>query len=232
MLLHALLEALPEYVLAPELPAEPLEVTAVEHDSRNVQPGALFCCLRGEHSDGHDHAAQAVERGAVALVVERLLRTDRPQIVVPDARRAMGLLAAELWGQPSRLLPVVGVTGTNGKTTVVSLLATVLDTAGCPTGVLGTLTGARTTPESTELQARLAEFVAEGKAAVAMEVSSHAVDLRRIEGTWFEVAVFTNLSQDHLDFHGTMDRYFAAKAGLFEPERAGLALVNRDDPWG
>lgn len=230
--LAALLGVLAEYVLLPEGTTDDVVVRSIDYDSRAVGAGSLFCALPGEHTDGHDHAAAAVRGGAVAVVVERLLDLDVPQIVVPDARAAMGLLASEFFDHPSRRLDVVGVTGTNGKTTVVHLLAAILEQAGRPTGVLGTLTGARTTPEAPDLQARLAEWAASGHSAVAMEVSSHAVELRRIDGTWFTAAVFTNLSQDHLDFHGTMDRYFAAKARLFEPDRAAMGLVNRDDPWG
>jgi len=227
-----LLESLGEYVLVPEGAAAGVMVTAVDHDSREVRPGSCFCALPGEITDGHDHAPVAVAAGAVALVVERRLDLDVPQVVVPDARTAMGQLADAFFGHPSRQVAVVGVTGTNGKTTVTHLLGAVLEHAGRPTTVLGTLSGARTTPEAPALQATLAEAVAAGRAVVAMEVSSHALDLRRIVGTWFTVAVFTNLSQDHLDFHGTMDRYFAAKARLFSPDRAAVGLVNRDDPWG
>jgi UDP-N-acetylmuramoyl-L-alanyl-D-glutamate--2,6-diaminopimelate ligase len=230
--LDALLGALPEYVLTPEGAAQGITITAIDHDSRVVGPGSLYCALKGEHSDGHDHAAVAVRAGAVAVVVERPLGLAVPEIVVPDARAAMGRLADALFDHPSGRIAVVGVTGTNGKTTVTHLLAAVLEHAGRPTRVLGTLSGARTTPEAPAVQAALAEAAEAGAVVVAMEVSSHAIELRRIVGTWFTVAVFTNLSQDHLDFHGTMDRYFAAKARLFEPERAAVGLVNRDDPWG
>ncbi len=230
--LTELLDGLGEYVMVPEGAADGVMVTAIDHDSRVVGPGSCFCALLGEHRDGHDHAPAAVADGAVALVVERRLDLSVPQIVVPDSRTAMGRLAAAFFDHPSRRVAVVGVTGTNGKTTVTHLLAAVLEHAARPTRVLGTLSGARTTPEAPALQAQLAAAAAEGQAVVAMEVSSHAIELRRIVGTWFTVAVFTNLSQDHLDFHGTMDRYFAAKARLFEPERAGVGLVNRDDAWG
>jgi UDP-N-acetylmuramoyl-L-alanyl-D-glutamate--2,6-diaminopimelate ligase len=230
--LAELVMSLTEYVLVPEGAADGVDISSVEHDSRAVRPGALFCALRGEHSDGHDHAAAAVAAGAVALVVEEHLTLDVPQIVVPDTRGAMGLLADAFYDHPSRRIEVVGVTGTNGKTTVTHLLAAILEHAGRPTTVLGTLTGARTTPEAPELQASLAEAAEHDGAVVAMEVSSHAIELRRITGTWFTVAVFTNLSQDHLDFHDTMERYFAAKVRLFEPGRAAVGLVNRDDPWG
>jgi len=230
--LAELVTSLTEYVLVPDGAIDGVEVTAVDFDSRAVTPGSLFCALRGEHADGHEHAAAAVAAGAVALVVERALELDVPQVVVPDSRAAMGLLAAAFHGDPSRRIAVVGVTGTNGKTTVTHLLAAVLEHAGRPTTIVGTLSGARTTPEAPDLQATFADAAEDPDAVVAMEVSSHAIELRRIAGTWFTVAVFTNLSQDHLDFHGTMDRYFAAKARLFEPERAAVGLVNRDDPWG
>jgi UDP-N-acetylmuramoyl-L-alanyl-D-glutamate--2,6-diaminopimelate ligase len=227
-----LLDALGEYVLVPEGAADGVDVSAIDHDSRQVGPGTLFCALKGEHADGHDHAGAAVDAGATALLVEHLLELDVPQIVVPDSRAAMGLLSDAFYDHPSRRIAVVGVTGTNGKTTVTHVLAAILRHLGRPTTVLGTLSGARTTPESPELQAALAAAATGDDAVVAMEVSSHAIELRRITGTWFTVAVFTNLSQDHLDFHDTMDRYFAAKARLFEPERAAVGVVNRDDPWG
>ena len=230
--LDALLAALPEYVLVPEGVAVGVAVTAVEHDSRIAGPGSLYCALKGEHTDGPRHAATAVAAGAVAVVVEHPVAVSVPQIVVPDTRAAMGRLADAFFDHPSRRIAVVGVTGTNGKTTVTHLLAAVLNHVGRTTRVLGTLSGTRTTPEAPALQSALAEAADAGASVVAMEVSSHAIELRRIVGTWFTVAVFTNLSQDHLDFHGTMDRYFAAKARLFEPERAALGLVNRDDPWG
>jgi UDP-N-acetylmuramoyl-L-alanyl-D-glutamate--2,6-diaminopimelate ligase len=210
------------------------DVTAVVHDSAAVRPGALFCCLVGRRADGHAYAPGAVQSGAVALLVDRAL--DVPpsvtQVLVPDTRAAMAPVAAAFHGHPSRRLAVVGVTGTNGKTTTTHLLQAVLEADGRPTAVIGTLSGTRTTPESPELQARLAELAAGGARAVAMEVSSHALAQHRADATWFEVAVFTNLSQDHLDFHGTLDDYFAAKASLFRAGRAGAAVVNADDPWG
>ena len=208
------------------------EVTAVTHDSRSVRPGALFCCVPGSRTDGHDHAPAAVAAGAAALLCERPLDLGVAEVRVRAVRPAMGRVAAAFHRHPARDLGVVGVTGTNGKTTVTALLAAALEAAGRPTGVVGTLTGARTTPESPELQAVLAGFRDEGRAAVAMEVSSHALALDRVEGTEFAVAVFTNLSRDHLDFHASMEDYFAAKARLFEPERSRVAVVNADDPHG
>ena len=208
------------------------DVAAITHDSRAVVPGALFCCVRGERVDGHRFAADAVASGAVALLDERVLPIEVTQIVVPETRTAMAPMAASFHGHPSRQLDVVGVTGTNGKTTVVHLLAAVLEAAGRPTPMIGTLTGERTTPEAPELQARLAAFRDDGASAVAMEVSSHALAQHRADAVWFAVAVFTNLSQDHLDFHGSMDEYFAAKASLFDPARVGVAVVNVDDAHG
>lgn len=207
-------------------------VTAVAHDSRDVRPGALFCCLVGERTDGHDHAAQAVAAGAVALLTERLLNVPVPQVVVPDARAAMAPVAAEFYGHPSRRMTVAGVTGTNGKTTVTHLLRAVFEADGRSSAVIGTLTGRHTTPEAPALQAELASRADAGVHAVAMEVSSHALSQHRVDAVWFSVVAFTNLTQDHLDYHATMDSYFAAKASLFDPERAAAGVVNVDDPWG
>jgi len=215
----------------PGAPSDP-DLARATHDSRAVVPGALFCCVPGAVHDGHDHAAGAVAAGAAALVVERPLDLPVPQLLVTSVREAMGWLAAELAGRPSDHLAIVGVTGTNGKTTTTHLLAAILEAAGRPCGLIGTLTGARTTPEAPELQDLLAAMVSEGKQAVAMEVSSHALDLHRVDGTHFRVGVFTNLSRDHLDHHGDMAAYFQAKARLFEAGRTDLAVLNLDDPHG
>jgi UDP-N-acetylmuramoyl-L-alanyl-D-glutamate--2,6-diaminopimelate ligase len=218
-------------------------VSTIEHDSRRVTPGALFCCLPGRHSDGHDHAAEAVARGAVALVCERLVAPSlsggvvQARVGLGCARPAMARLAAALADFPSRQLVMAGVTGTNGKTTVTHLLAAIFERAGLDAHVIGTLGGARTTPEATELQPILAGLrdrkrttgVAQG---VAMEVSSHALVQSRVAGIHFDVAVFTNLSHEHLDFHRDMEEYFAAKASLFSPEHAVVGVVNADDEWG
>jgi UDP-N-acetylmuramoyl-L-alanyl-D-glutamate--2,6-diaminopimelate ligase len=209
-----------------------VEITAVTHDSRDVVPGALFCCVPGERADGHDFATSAVERGAVALLCSRPLGLGVVEVRVADVRAAMGPAAAAVHGHPSATVPVVGVTGTNGKTTTTWLLRSVLEAAGRPTGLIGTLSGARTTPEAPDLQARLAELRDEGKRAVSMEVSSHALALHRVDGTRFAVAVFTNLGRDHLDFHESVEDYFAAKARLFAPELAAVAVVGLDDPHG
>jgi UDP-N-acetylmuramoyl-L-alanyl-D-glutamate--2,6-diaminopimelate ligase len=210
------------------------DVAAVTHDSRAVRPGPLFCCLPGARADGHDFAAAAVAAGAVALLTERLLdvRGDVAQVVVASARAAMPVAAAALFGHPSRALDVIGVTGTNGKTTTTFLVQAALEADGRPTRVLGTLGGARTTPEAPELQGFLAAARDEGASAVAMEVSSHALVQHRADAVDFAAAAFTNLSQDHLDYHGDMASYFEAKARLFEPGRARVAVVNGDDEWG
>lgn len=212
------------------------EVTAVTHDSRKVSPGALFCCVPGGVTDGHAFAADAVALGASTLLVERRLDLDVPQIVVDDVRRSMGRVAAAFHGHPSAALDMIGVTGTNGKTTTAWLLRSIFEHAGRSTGMIGTLTsrpgGPPTTPESTDLQAELASLRDGGVTAVAMEVSSHALAQGRLEGTRFKVGVFTNLSRDHLEFHETMEDYFAAKARLFEPGRSDVGVVNADDPRG
>ncbi len=212
--------------------AHNVDIASIAFDSRAVTPGSLFCCLRGLHEDGHDHAEAAVAAGAVALLCERSLDLGVVELRVASARAAMGPLAAALHGHPSDRLAVIGVTGTNGKTTTTHLLKAVFDHADRPCGLIGTLTGVRTTPEAPELQTTLAEMLADRRQAVAMEVSSHALDLHRVDGTRFAVAVFTNLSTDHLDYHGDMAAYFNAKARLFRPQLAERAVVNLDDAHG
>jgi UDP-N-acetylmuramoyl-L-alanyl-D-glutamate--2,6-diaminopimelate ligase len=237
VLLHALVEKIPsaELLLAEEHgfgSSSEIHVTDVVHDSRSVSPGALFCCVTGARHDGHDHAAEAIERGAVAILVERSLDIAAPQIRVPDTRAAMALAAAACFGNPSESITVVGITGTNGKTTTTWLLRSILEHAGRSTEVLGTLSGARTTPESPDIQRQLAEWRDGGINVVAMEVSSHALSLHRVDCTKFALAVFTNLSRDHLDFHDSMESYFGAKARLFEPDLSERAIVNLDSPYG
>jgi UDP-N-acetylmuramoyl-L-alanyl-D-glutamate--2,6-diaminopimelate ligase len=210
-------------------------------DSRSVTPGVLFFCVTGASADGHAFAPAALGAGAVALVVERWLDVDAPQLLVPSVRTAMGPMSSVVYGDPSADLTVVGVTGTNGKTTVVHLLEAILREAGHRTGAIGTV-GARigdrtvalerTTPEAPDIQSLLARMREGGVTAVAMEVSSHALAQRRVDAVRFDVATFTNLSQDHLDFHPSIEAYFEAKASLFRPERAAHAAVNVDDPWG
>jgi len=209
-------------------------VTAVEFDSRRVASGTLFCCVPGEHTDGHLHAAEAVSRGAGSLLCDHFLDLGVTQVrVAPgEIRPAMASVASTFYGHPARSLQTVGVTGTNGKTTVTQLVRSILEADGRPTGVIGTLAGVRTTPESPDLQRRLAELVSDGRRAVAMEVSSHALTQHRVDGIAFDVAAFTNLSRDHLDHHGSMEEYFEAKATLFTPERCRHAVVFADDPWG
>jgi UDP-N-acetylmuramoyl-L-alanyl-D-glutamate--2,6-diaminopimelate ligase len=209
-----------------------VEVTGVTQDSTAVGPGALYCCIVGRHVDGHDLAASVVDAGARSLLVERVLDVDVTQVRVADTRRAVAPVAAAFWGHPSARLAVVGVTGTNGKTTTAHLVAAILRAAGRPTGVVGTLTGARTTPEAPVLQRQLAAFADEGCEAVAMEVSSIALHQHRADAVEFAVAVWTNLSQDHLDYHGDMEAYYRAKAALFTPDRSRLAVINADDPAG
>ncbi len=215
--------------------AEP-EVTDIVTAASDVVPGAMFACVVGRRSDGHEYAEDALRRGAVALLCERALSSPgaslAPQVVVPSVRRALGPLAAALWSFPSAGMRVVGVTGTNGKTTTCALLASIFAAGGSRPAVIGTLSGTLTTPEAPELQRRLARYRDEGVAAVAMEVSSHALDQHRVDGTEFAAALFTNLSQDHLDYHGTMEAYFEAKARLFTAGMAHLAVVNAGDPWG
>jgi UDP-N-acetylmuramoyl-L-alanyl-D-glutamate--2,6-diaminopimelate ligase len=222
-----------------ELPSLPAGVIDLTHDSRQVEPGWAFACVVGEHADGHRFAAEAVRRGAVALVVERPLPTtggdgvgDVPQLVVPSVREAMGYLAADVHGHPTTRLTMVGVTGTNGKTTTTHMLAAILRHTGVDTRLIGTLSGTRTTPEATDLQRLLAQYVREQVGAVVMEVSSHALALHRTNGAHFDVAVFTNLGRDHLDLHESMEAYFRAKARLFTPGLSEQGVVNRDDPYG
>ncbi len=209
-------------------------VRSITFDTSDVVPGALHCCLPGARVDGHDLAEQAVAAGATALLCERMLPLDVVQARVPQGqvRPAMAQVAASYWGHPASSLVMTGVTGTNGKTTVTHLLSAILEAHGWPTEVIGTLHGARTTPESPLLQRMLAELRDRDGRAVAMEVSSHALAQHRVDGVRFAVACFTNLSRDHLDYHGTMEAYFEAKADLFTPERAEAGVVNADDPWG
>lgn len=209
-----------------------VELIDASHDSRQIEPGWLFCAVPGATVDGHDFAPAAAEAGAGALLVERILDIDRPQIVVPDARAAMGHAAAAIHGDPADELTLVGVTGTNGKSSIVQLLADIWSQVGTRSEIIGTLVGARTTPEAPDLQRELRQAVDRRVEALAMEVSSHALALHRVAGARFQVAVFTNLTQDHLDFHDTMEDYFEAKALLFQPELSNRAVVNADDPWG
>ena len=208
------------------------EVTGLAHDSRAVNAGDLFFCVAGANHDGHDFAADALTRGASGLVVERPLDLDCPQLHTKSVRQCMGPISSLFYGHPSHSMVVIGVTGTNGKTTVCSLLNSVLGAAGVQSEVLGTLTGVLTTLESVDLQHQLASLRSAGTDAVVLEVSSHALDQHRVEGIRFDVAVFTNLTADHLDYHRTIEEYFAAKARLFTPQLSERAVVNGDDDYG
>ena len=209
-----------------------VDVDSITFDSQAVTPGTMYCCVPGQRFDGHDFAPAAVAAGATALLSQRPLDLPVAQLIVDDVRAAVGPLAAALYGHPSRALTVIGVTGTNGKTTTTHLLEAIYRAAGRPAATIGTLSGTRTTPEAPVLQATLAQLRDEGRELVAMEVSSHALVQHRVDAVAFAAAVFTNLTQDHLDYHATMEDYFAAKSRLFEPGRAAVAVVNVDDPWG
>lgn len=220
----------PEYVGVP-LDGGPL-VTGVVHDTSEVVAGSIFCCIVGGRFDGHDFAADAVGRGAVAVVAQRPVAVPVPVLVVPDTRIALAHLSAALHHWPSRALEVVGITGTNGKTSTAALLAGVLTTCGRRAAVRGTLDGGHTTPEAPVVHRWLADTLDAGCQAAVMEVSSHALVLERVAGIEFAAGVFTNLGRDHLDFHGTTERYFAAKARLFETGRCRVGVVNHDDVHG
>ena len=207
-------------------------VSDVTHDSKSVPAASLFCCVRGQSADGHDFAMAAIDGGAVALMVERHLPVETPQLQVDDVRRCMALSAAAVHGFPSHEMTVVGITGTNGKTTTAHMLGAILETASMKPKVAGTLNSVRTTPESTDLQRALRSWRAEGGEAYVMEVSSHALDQNRVLGTRFAAGVFTNLTQEHLDYHGTLEAYFRAKSRLFTDNEVRIAVINRDDVHG
>jgi UDP-N-acetylmuramoyl-L-alanyl-D-glutamate--2,6-diaminopimelate ligase len=218
-----------------------LEITSLAYDNRAVRPGTLFFCVPGFTRDGHDFATDAIAAGAVALVVERPLDLGVPEIRVASVRAAMAPAAAAFYGDPTASLTTIGVTGTNGKTTTAFLVQALLEADGRQTGLLGTVKsmigGAerpveRTTPEAIDLQRTFREMLDGGDAACAMEVSSHALDLHRADAIHFAAAIFTNLTQDHLDFHGTMEEYFQAKRSLFADHRPQNAVINVDDPYG
>ncbi|MFQ5523965.1 MAG: UDP-N-acetylmuramoyl-L-alanyl-D-glutamate--2,6-diaminopimelate ligase [Acidimicrobiia bacterium] len=221
-------------------PGEAL-VTAITHDSRQVGPGSLFVAVRGSTADGHDFVLDAVKAGAVAVCVDHPMGSGVSEVVVADTRQAMGPLADAVYDHPSRALSVVGVTGTNGKTTVTHYIESISAAAGLQTGLIGTIASRvggvivpseRTTPEAPDFQRMLRRMSDLGAQLVATEVSSHALALHRVDATKFAVAAFTNLSQDHLDFHGDMASYFQAKMRLFQQLEVGTAVVNIDDPAG
>ncbi|MDX8153892.1 UDP-N-acetylmuramoyl-L-alanyl-D-glutamate--2,6-diaminopimelate ligase [Patulibacter brassicae] len=216
-------------------------VTALAYDHRRVAPGTAFFCVRGLTRDGHDFAPDAVAAGASALIVDHELDLGVPQVVVPDVRAAMAPAAARLAGDPTARLVTVGITGTNGKTTTAFLVRELLEAAGRPTGLLGTVTqvvggevrdAGRTTPEAIDLQPTFAAMLAGGDEACVMEVSSHALALGRADAIHWSAAIFTNLTQDHLDFHDGMEDYFEAKARLFAAAGDAPKVVDLDDPYG
>jgi UDP-N-acetylmuramoyl-L-alanyl-D-glutamate--2,6-diaminopimelate ligase len=223
------------------------EITGITYDSRRVMPGNLFVAVRGERTDGHRYVEAAIERGASAVMLERDsgLTPRATRIKVADSRHTMALASARFYNHPSQQLTVVGVTGTNGKTTTAFMVKALMEAAGVPTGLMGTvqyeigqrvIPAARTTPESVEIQEMMSQMLRAGCGGVSMEVSSHALDQHRVAGVDFDVAVFTNLSQDHLDYHGTMEDYFEAKVSLFgvlgTMHKTGRSVVNVDDAYG
>src|SRR3954452_14301854 len=210
-------------------------VTGLTFDNRLAGPGTLFFCVPGFTRDGHDFAPDAVARGAVALVVQRPLGLGVPEVQVDDVRAAMAEAAARFYGEPTRTLKVAGITGTSGKTTTAFLTRALLEGAGLSTGLIGTVKSViggvehpvvRTTPEAIDLQRTFREMLDAGDVACAMEISSHALELRRAEGIHVAVAVFTNLTQDHLDFHPTMEDYFRAKRRLFASQLTAVRVIN------
>jgi UDP-N-acetylmuramoyl-L-alanyl-D-glutamate--2,6-diaminopimelate ligase len=218
-----------------------VEIGGLAYDNRAVVPGTLFFCVPGFTRDGHDFAPDAVARGAAALVVARPLALGVPEVQVADVRAAMAVAAARFYGDPTARLPVIGVTGTNGKTTTAFLVRSLLEAAGRQCGLLGTVTSVvageerptvRTTPEAIDLQRTFREMLDGGDTACAMEISSHALELRRADGVHVAVAIFTNLTQDHLDFHPTMEAYFQAKRRLFASPLTDVRVANVDDPYG
>lgn len=223
------------------------EVTGLCYDSRRVTPGKVFVAVKGSDVDGHDYICEAIDKGASAIICERngFASHRAAKIVVENSRRVMGALAAEFYGHPSRKLRVIGVTGTNGKTTTVFVLKHLLESAGVRTGLISTvhyeagdriLPATRTTPESIDIQQLMFQMVQAGCEACVMEVSSHAVVMDRVSHVEFDAAVFTNLTRDHLDYHQTMENYFEAKRSLFRRLETGakntVAVANTDDAYG
>src|SRR5688572_7015117 len=223
------------------------DISGVAYDSRRVTPGMLFVAIPGQRTDGHEFINNAIERGATAIICER--NGNFPQratkIKVADVREALARVSASYYDHPSSKLKVIGVTGTNGKTTVSFMVKSILEAAGIKTGLMGTvhyeigdrvIPAQRTTPESLEVQQMMAQMVRAGCQACVMEVSSHALEQKRVLGIDFDVAVFTNLTRDHLDFHGTMENYFAAKQKLFAAsarlKKKTAAVINIDDDFG
>ncbi len=247
MNLTSLIEAIhPAAILAPKSPEA--AVAGLHYRSNEVVPGGVFFAIPGFAADGHDYIDDAVQRGAVAVVAQKPVSPGVPVLQVADSRLALAQAAAAYYDHPSEDLTVIGLTGTNGKTTVSYLLETILARAGLSVGVIGTVNyrygdhtvpAARTTPESLDLQRILADMRQAGVTHVVMEVASHGLDLRRVDACWFDVAAFTNLTQDHLDFHGDMERYWTSKKSLFTrilnagpKQHRSKAAINRDDDRG
>ncbi len=220
-------------IRSPGFPSD-VRVDSLAIDHRAVKQGSLFFAIEGSNFDGHLFLDEAQSLGAVAAIVSRFSRSSLPQAKVTDGtpRATLALLADRLYQHPSSELTMIGVTGTNGKTTVTHLISKLLNILGTKSEALGTLWGRLTTPESPDLQRRLRDFVSIGVQAVAMEVSSHSLVMHRVDMIDYDAAIFTNLTQDHLDFHGDMENYFRAKTLLFRPEMSKLAVVNSDDPFG
>lgn len=217
---------------------EDIEIEEITCDSRRVMPGMAFVCVKGGRLDGHEHAAEAVNRGAAVVIAQRDVGL-KNQIIVENTRRAYAVMCANFYGNPSRRLKLIGVTGTNGKTTITNLLKHILESSGYKVGLIGTiqneiddmaLPAKYTTPDPAQLHALFARMAEAGCDYAVMEVSSHALDQDRVEGCRFEAGIFTNLTQDHLDYHGTMENYYQAKKKLFSLCKVGI--VNRDDPYG
>ncbi len=218
-----------------------VEINGLACDSSKVKSGYVFFCLVGRENDGHTFAADALSRGAVALVVERRLALDCLQIEVDDSRKAMSMAAAAFFGNPSKRMKIVGITGTNGKTTTTYIVKSIIEAAGYSCGLIGTnaveycgekLDASLTTPDPIDLQRTLSDMAAAGVDYVVMEVSAHALALKKVDGIMYEVAAFTNFSRDHLDFFGDMEKYAAAKQEFFTRDHARTAVVNADDDLG
>ncbi len=245
MILQDVIAAIrPEAITSPE--AATVSIRSVHYRAQDVVPGGLFVAIRGFAADGHDFVDRAVANGAVAVVAQKPMPGVVPLLQVRDTRRALAQIAAAFYAHPSEAIALVGITGTNGKTTVAYILESILEAAGVRAGIIGTVNhrcggqvwpSANTTPESLDLQRLLAEMRKAGATHVVMEVASHGIELKRVEGCAFDVGVFTNLTQDHLDFHGDMTRYWQTKKRLFTEllpagAKAPRAVINRDNPHG
>lgn len=240
MKLSSLLKVLEDYEL---IGAAEIDIAGISYDSKKIKPGFLFAALRGQNVHGLQFVSEAKNQGAVAILSDSRFDTSLPVILVPDARYSLAFLSNRFYGEPSKKLKLVGVTGTNGKTTVSFLVHSIFESAGILCGLIGTIQysgeqfsrrSAMTTPESVDLHQLLNQFLDEGSGACSIEVSSQGLDQHRVTGSTFEVGVFTNLTQDHLDYHQTMERYFQAKRMLFDPKYCDtrLAVINCDDPFG